>query len=86
MASRLGERLIFQEQEKDYSATLAAARKAYELAAEQNAPPQLHDRVAKEPVCYLVCRRALMIAKEATRQPRQRLVFTGRRWRRLILY
>ena len=36
IAERHGEDLIFAEQEKDYSATLDAVRKAYDLAANAN--------------------------------------------------
>jgi sulfate permease, SulP family len=39
IAQRLGEDLIFQEEEKDYSATLTAVRKAYELAAAKSSLP-----------------------------------------------
>jgi SulP family sulfate permease len=49
IAKRHGEDLIFTEEEKDYSATLAAVRKAYELAANS-----LHERAAGFPVYYLV--------------------------------
>jgi len=49
IASRHGENLIFAEQEKDYSATLAAVRKAYELAT--NSHPQV---ASNQPVYYLV--------------------------------
>ena len=49
IAKRHGEDLIFTEEEKDYSATLAAVRKAYELAANN-----LHERAAGFPVYYLV--------------------------------
>jgi sulfate permease, SulP family len=49
IAKRLGEDLIFKEEEKDYSATLNAVRKAYDLATAQRT-----DRGAKAPVYYLV--------------------------------
>ncbi|QGM97409.1 SulP family inorganic anion transporter [Methylocystis parvus] len=49
IAKRHGEGLIFREEEKDYSATLSAVRKAYDLAT-----AQLADRDAKTPVYYLV--------------------------------
>jgi len=49
IASRHGENLIFAEQEKDYSATLAAVRKAYELAADTRS-----ERPTNPPVYYLV--------------------------------
>jgi len=49
IAQRLGEDLIFAEEEKDYSATLAAVRKAYDLAAKK-----FSNDTAKPPVYYLV--------------------------------
>ena len=49
IAERLGEGLIFAEEAKDYSATLAAVRKAYALTAAKC--PELPPR---EPVYYLV--------------------------------
>jgi SulP family sulfate permease len=54
IAGRLGEGRIFQEQEKDYSATLAAVRQAYALVDEQKAQAPVSDGGAKEPVYYLV--------------------------------
>jgi len=49
IAKRHGEELIFAEEEKDYSATLTAVRKAYEFAANR-----LHERAASIPIYYLV--------------------------------
>jgi len=49
IAKRHGEELIFAEEEKDYSATLAAVRKAYRLAADS-----FPERAANSAVYYLV--------------------------------
>jgi SulP family sulfate permease len=54
IAARLGKDLIFQEQGKDYSATLNAVRTAYGLAAERGANATVHPQVDKAPVYYLV--------------------------------
>lgn len=58
IADRLGRELIFAEQEKDYSATLSAIRKAYALASaqpsQQGAEAQISEQGAKAPVYYLV--------------------------------
>ena len=54
IAARLGKDLIFQEQGKDYSATLNAVRTAYGLAAERGADATVHPQVDKAPVYYLV--------------------------------
>lgn len=50
IAKRHGEELIFAEEEKDYSATLAAVRKAYELADDKSSEPT----TSGDPVYYLV--------------------------------
>jgi sulfate permease, SulP family len=49
IAKRHGEALIFAEEERDYSATLAAVRKAYELSEQRSS-----ERNAGLPVYYLV--------------------------------
>jgi hypothetical protein len=49
ISERHGETLIFAEEERDYSAPLAAVRKAYELAKQR-----LPEREAGAPVYYLV--------------------------------